>query len=165
MNPPLTVIRLATPADSQGILRCLASAFAPYKHEYTAAAYADTVLDPDSLGKRFAEMQILVAVREANIVGTIACGVTGSEEGHIRGMAVSPGSQGHGIARLLLEQAESILTEQGCTRVTLDTTAPLRRAIRFYEREGYGSTGRQVDFFGMVLFEYAKLLGTGGISG
>jgi len=40
--------------------------------------------------------------------------------------------------------------------VTLDTTRPLERAIRFYERCGYRATGVVRDFFGMPLFEYAK---------
>jgi hypothetical protein len=42
--------------------------------------------------------------------------------------------------------------------VTLDTTWPLQRAIRFYERQGYAATGRETDFFGMPLYEYAKPL-------
>jgi ribosomal protein S18 acetylase RimI-like enzyme len=43
--------------------------------------------------------------------------------------------------------------------VTLDTTRPLQRAIRFYERHGYRQTGRVSDFYGMELIEYAKELG------
>jgi ribosomal protein S18 acetylase RimI-like enzyme len=161
MTPsPAIAIRPATLADSQGILNCLESAFAPYRRDYTAAAYADTVLSPESLQRRFAEMQILVAVCAGEVVGTIACGVAGPKEGHLRGMAVLPDLQGHGIAKQLLLQAESALQSQGCSRVTLDTTAPLQRAIQFYEREGYRLTGRQIDFFGMPLFEYAKPLQT-----
>src|SRR5215475_3456993 len=138
MKPTLTIaIRPASLADCQKILNCLDSAFAPYRGEYTSAAYADTVLNPESLRRRFGEMQILVAAHETEVVGTIACSLTAPEEGHLRGMAVSPDLQGHGIARQLLRQAENVLREQGCKRVTLDTTAPLRRAIRFYEREGY----------------------------
>jgi hypothetical protein len=40
----------------------------------------------------------------------------------------------------------------------LDTTAPLLHAISFYELNGYAATGKEVDFFGMPLFEYAKNL-------
>ena len=159
MKPGSTItIRAATLADTQGILNCFQSAFAPYRHDYTAAAYADTVLNPESLERRFAEMQILVAVCDGEVVGTIASSVAGPEEGHLRGMGVCPELQGHGIAKQLLLQAESALQSQGCRRVTLDTTAPLQRAIQFYEREGYRRTGRQADFFGIPLFEYAKSL-------
>jgi len=50
------------------------------------------------------------------------------------------------------------LRRRGCSRVTLDTTAPLTRAIRLYERQGYRSSGRVGTYFGMELFEYAKQL-------
>jgi DNA-binding transcriptional MerR regulator len=42
--------------------------------------------------------------------------------------------------------------------VTLDTTEPLTRAIRFYERQGYSPSGRVTDFYGMKLYEYRKAL-------
>jgi ribosomal protein S18 acetylase RimI-like enzyme len=61
-----------------------------------------------------------------------------------------------GISQRLLDRAESHLRESGCNRITLDTTEPLKRAIRFYERNGFCATRRTVDFFGMPLFEYEK---------
>jgi ribosomal protein S18 acetylase RimI-like enzyme len=64
--------------------------------------------------------------------------------------------RGRGIARALLHAAEDELRSLGCSRVTLDTTAPLRRAISFYEGHGYRMSGRSGDFFGMPLHEYAK---------
>jgi GNAT superfamily N-acetyltransferase len=66
--------------------------------------------------------------------------------------------QGSGVAAQLLAAAESVLATRGCRRVTLDTTAPLARAIAFYGRHGYAPTGRAQDFFGMPLYEYAKEL-------
>jgi hypothetical protein len=42
--------------------------------------------------------------------------------------------------------------------VSLDTTEPLRRAMRFYERNGYQRSGKVTDFFGMTLIEYIKEL-------
>lgn len=80
-------------------------------------------------------------------------------EGHLRGMAVVPEWQGRNVAAALLQSAESQLTALGCDRITLDTTAPLRRAIRFYESSGYESTGVVLDFFGIELFEYRKRVG------
>jgi ribosomal protein S18 acetylase RimI-like enzyme len=92
------------------------------------------------------------------VVGTIGCTVYGDGEGHLRGMAVRPEWQGSGVAGALLEQAESHLAQSNCQRVTLDTTQPLERAVRFYEKHGYRLTGMVNDFFGMSLFEYAKVL-------
>ena len=46
----------------------------------------------------------------------------------------------------------------GCTRLTLDTTEPLQRAISFYRRNGFVTSGTVTDFFGMPLYEYVKAL-------
>jgi GNAT superfamily N-acetyltransferase len=83
---------------------------------------------------------------------------SGTGEGHLRGMAVLPGWQGTGVADRLLAEIEAHLKRQGCTRITLDTTEPLERAMRFYERHGYSRSGRISDFFGMRLLEYHKYL-------
>jgi predicted N-acetyltransferase YhbS len=152
-------IRRATPADSTGILACLRAAFAPYEQSYTALAYEDTILKAETLHQRFQFMSIFVAVSERNeIVGTIGCNATGHGEGHLRGMAALPAWQGARMAEGLLQSAEDELRSLGCERITLDTTAPLQRAIRFYEKHGYRATGKVVDFFGMPLYEYAKPL-------
>ena len=102
-------------------------------------------------------MSVFVAVTETgDIGGTIGCQPVGDGEGHIRGMAVHPAFAGTGLARSLLEAVEAELGQCGCTCVTLDTTRPLERAIRFYVRNGFQLTGVVRDFFGMPLSEYAK---------
>ena len=98
-------------------------------------------------------MSVLVAVEDEIIVGTIGC-----REGHIRGTAVLEAWQGRGIAAQLLQAAEAELVAAGCRRITLDTTAVLEPAIRFYEKHGYRRSGRVTDFFGMRLIEYVKQL-------
>jgi putative acetyltransferase len=111
------------------------------------------------VARRAENMRIFVAVnRGGTVVGTVGVGLTGPTEGHVRGMAVLPEEQGAGVAAQLLGHAESELKTLGCTRVTLDTTQPLARAIRFYERNGYRPTGVVSDFFGMPLFEYEKTI-------
>jgi len=152
-------VRRATSADAEGILRCLRAAFEPFRGRYTADAFADTVLTPVTIQLRLLTMTVFVAATPAGeIVGTIGCGVVSMEEGHIRGMAVLPQWQGGDVAAQLLQAAESELRSQGCRRITLDTTQPLARAVRFYEKHGYRHSGKVSDFFGMPLFEYAKSL-------
>jgi GNAT superfamily N-acetyltransferase len=152
-------VRRATLEDTPAILVCLRSAFAPFECNYTPPAYADTILNHDTLVERFTAMSIFVAQDESGIIiGTIGCGLEGQGVGHLRGMAVSPDCQGKGVAEKLLNRAEAELRGLGCVRVTLDTTAPLKRAVRFYQRHGYLRTGRVSDFFSMPLFEYAKSL-------
>lgn len=148
------MIRKAGPADADAILHCLSEAFAPYRAAYTADAFADTVLSPATIARRLAEMTVLVAIDGGEVAGTIACARVSAEEGHLRGMAVRPKWQGAGVAARLLAAAEAALAD--CARITLDTTAPLERAIRFYETHGYRRTGRVRDFFGMPLHEFAR---------
>jgi GNAT superfamily N-acetyltransferase len=150
-------VRKAIGHDGEGILRCLAVAFEPYRHQYTSAAYSDTVLDSDLVQRRFRQMCVFVAVSEGLIVGTLACKENG-EEGHLRGMAVLPEWQGTHVAVALLQAAENELRQNHCMWVTLDTTAPLQRATRFYEKHGFAASGRISDFFGMPLIEYVKSL-------
>jgi GNAT superfamily N-acetyltransferase len=151
-------IRRATSADASGILECLRDAFEPYRERYTAEAFEDTVLTTETVQERLASMSIFVAVTaEGKIVGTISCSRTSEDEGrHLRGMAVLEEWRGQGVAWQLLDAAESELRARGCHRITLDTTEPLTRAIRFYEKNGYRWSGKVTDFFGMPLFEYVK---------
>lgn len=152
-------VRKATPIDTQGLLECLAAAFEPYRESYTEEGFNDTVMSAETIGKRLADMCLFVAAGpDGRIVGTIGCKVVDGERGHIRGMAVRPEGQGSGVAAALLEAVQTELQERGCSRVTLNTTAPLRRATRFYERNGFRPTGVVRDFFGMPLFEYVKAL-------
>jgi N-acetylglutamate synthase-like GNAT family acetyltransferase len=151
-------IRGATDADREGILECLRQAFEPYREHYTPLAFSDTVLSQETLPSRFAEMQVLVAVDDSGrVIGTIAYKHT-YDEGHIRGMAVRPELHGSRVAESLLHQVEQDLRALSCRSITLDTTRPLRRAIRFYERNGFRATGEVAEFFGMELLAYKKEL-------
>ena len=151
-------IRKAQPQDAAAIAECLESAFTPFRSQYTAGAFADTVLNTQGVLNRMARMTIYAAVTPGGeIVGTVACAAV-DQIGHIRGMAVVPQWQGHAIAEQLLRVAESDMRTAGCHRITLDTTLPLERAIRFYERTGYARSGKVSGFFGMPLHEYVKHL-------
>jgi ribosomal protein S18 acetylase RimI-like enzyme len=102
-------------------------------------------------------MQVFAALSPyGRVVGTIACNLIHPAEGHTRGMAVLPALQGNGLAAQLLDHAQAELRRKGCARITLDTTEPLRRAIRFYEKHGFRRSGKVTDFFGMPLIEYQK---------
>lgn len=160
-SPPLSTIsiRSATNNDAPEILACLQAAFAPYRDSYSVGAYLDTVLTPESLSDRLIHMQVFVAENSSGqIVGTISCQAISQDEGHLRGMAVLPTCQGTGIAAQLLAHAEAELRRQNCTRITLDTTALLERAMSFYEKFGFRRSGKASDFVGMPLFEYEKRL-------
>jgi GNAT superfamily N-acetyltransferase len=152
-------VRTAIPEDSTGILRCLREAFEPYRKAYTPAAFLDTVLTSEALVTRLHTMTIFVAAAtEGEIVGTIACRRVSESQAHLRGMAVLPAWHGKGIAQLLLETAQAEIRAWGCSRVTLNTTQPLERAVHFYRKNGFTSTGAVRDSFGMPLYEFEKKL-------
>jgi len=154
-------VRRATHADATGILQCLRAAFETFRESYTPEAFADTVLTPEMLQRRLTTMALFVAVSPAGeIVGTIGYSLGSTVEGHLRGMAVHPHHQGCGVAGGLLQACEAELRERKCLRISLGSTKPLQRAIRFYERNGYRASGKITDFFGMPLFEYVKHLRT-----
>jgi GNAT superfamily N-acetyltransferase len=153
----LFTVRRADSNDGRAILACLADAFAPYRNNYRHAAFTDTVLDPELVQHRLREMCIFVAVSKGEVVGTIACATSG-EEGHLRGMAVLPDWQRTGVASALLQAAEAEIRNQRGKRIALDTTEPLARAMRFYERHGFTRSGRVSDFFGMPLHGWVKRL-------
>ena len=150
-------IRAAAAADIDGVLACLAAAFEPYRTQYSPEGFADTVLNRNTLETRMRQMRVLVAISDGAVVGTIAWAAHAGE-GHLRGMAVLPEFQGTTVAAALLQEAEREIRNQGCSRVTLDTTQPLQRAIGFYTRHGFAPSGRITDFFGMPLYEYVKPL-------
>jgi GNAT superfamily N-acetyltransferase len=147
-------IRPARLDDATAILKCLGAAFAPYRMQYTPAAFADTVLSEETLPLRLQQMYVLVATMTGNVVGTIA----GTDKGHLRGMAVLPECHGRGVAAKLLAAIENHLRSQGCKRITLNTTLPLEPAMRFYQKNGYHRSGNISDLFGMPLIEHIKYL-------
>jgi putative acetyltransferase len=150
-------IRRATSDDCVGILECLGLAFAPFRENYTQEGFSDTVLTPETISRRLQDMAVFVAVEaDGRIIGTISCKVVGGVEGHLRGMAVRPEWQGSRVATELLARAEQETRNAGCSTLTLDTTEPLKRAVRFYEKHGFQPTGHVGDFFGMPLLEYRK---------
>jgi GNAT superfamily N-acetyltransferase len=157
-------IRKANANDASAILACLAAAFEEFRSQYSGGAFADTVLDSETIRRRMREMRILLAIVEGRVAGTISWSADGAA-GHLRGMAVFPEWQGKGVASALLRAAEQDLLECGCSYVTLDTTEPLTRAIQFYEGHGYARSGRTSDFFGMPLHEYRKALSSLAVGG
>lgn len=154
---PAISIRKADQGDIQAILECLREAFEAYRKSYTVDAFRDTVPTLEGLRSRLEKMCVFVASNASGeIVGTVACNVVSSEEGHVRGMAVRAAWQGAEAASELIRSVESELRDRGCSQVSLDTTLPLERAIRFYEKHGFRRSGRITDFFGMQLIEYVK---------
>jgi hypothetical protein len=120
-------VRRADAEDAPSILNCLAVAFEMYRCQYSPQVYADTVLDSDTVRRRMAEMSVLVAVSEGQVVGTIAYCVR-RNEGHVRGMAVLPRwrgrcicAAGNGGGRIAGARLRACNTEQYSTIAASDS--------------------------------------------
>jgi GNAT superfamily N-acetyltransferase len=98
-----------------------------------------------------------MVVSESTIAGTKS-GACNGKEGRLRGIAILPEWKHTGLAAQLLSAIEAWLKDQGCHRVTLGTSPPLKAAIRFYEKAGYSQTGKVTEFHDMQLLDYAKEL-------
>jgi ribosomal protein S18 acetylase RimI-like enzyme len=151
-------IRRAIFEDAEPIHQVLLVAFKEFRNYYSVEGFLDTVLSKDKAIDRINQMNVYVAVDLKGIViGTIGWQKITEEEGHIRGMAVVPKWQGkNGPASFLLKEVENEAFLMGCSVLTLDTTEVLKRAQCFYQKHGFRKTGKTGDFYGSLIYEYAK---------
>lgn len=139
------------------LLECLHSAFAPYRTDYSPGAFRDTTLTPASAHRRLRTMNVWAVVdRGGRVLATLSWVRESPGTAHLRGMAVLPSWQGTGLAQQLLDRVIVEIEREGIGGIALDTTRPLRRAARFYERNGFRRSGRVRDYFGMPLIEYRR---------
>ncbi len=153
-------IRIAKYRDAKEIHKVILSAFEEYRHFYTPEGFADTVMSEEAVKERMEKMNLYVAVdHNRMIIGTIGWQKISENEAHLRGMAIIPDKQGNDSpAAPLLKIVEDDARSKGCNILTLDTTNILKRAQNFYKKHGFEETGKTDDFFGSIIYEYAKKL-------
>ena len=107
-------LRKAEAADAAGIVDCIEAAYAGYR----AAGIA---LPPVSEGvaEDIRDNRVWVA-QEQGIVGVLIA-VPGAEGWHLANLAVQPGCQGRGIARLLLDRMARAAMRAGVFDLVLTT--------------------------------------------
>lgn len=79
---------------------------------------------------------ILVAERNAVLVGAIMAGFDGVR-GWLHHLAVAKSHRRQGIARLLVQTAESELKRLGCPKVNLQVRSTNASVVAFYQSLGY----------------------------
>jgi len=153
-------IRLATIKDAKAVHEVLLAAFEEYRSFYSPEGFADTVLSEEKAKDRIKEMKVYVAVdQQGIIIGTISWQKLNEYEGHIRGMGVIPSQRGRNSPAIsLLKEVERDAQLENCKILTLDTTEILKRAQNLYEKNGFKKTGKIQDFFGSIIYEFAKTL-------
>src|SRR5215469_15627077 len=106
MGPPNVRIRTAAVSDSASIASVLFQAFAEYRPLYTPGGFDATTLPAGLIEKRMLEGPVWVAVREKEILGTVAV-MSKGDALYIRGMAILPSARGQAIGQLLLHHIET----------------------------------------------------------
>ena len=78
----------------------------------------------------------LVGLLDGNLVASCMAGYEG-HRGWINYLAVSPAHRRLGIASLLMQRAEEILSKAGCPKINLQVRETNPGVIAFYEQMGY----------------------------
>ena len=85
--------------------------------------------------------RILVAEYDSEVIGMIVLHRTyflhRPPDGRVSTLGVLDGYRNFGVGKMLLEEAERIFRELGCTRVEVTSGGQREDAHRFYIREGY----------------------------
>jgi ribosomal protein S18 acetylase RimI-like enzyme len=146
-------IRPAAPADLSAIGRLGALLvrthhdFDPQRYiaatprtEHGYASFLGTQLDEPNI-------LILVAVRDAEVVGYTYAGVEGPDYMSLRGPAgvlydivVDPADRGHGVGRTLLDATLELLKARGAPQVVLSTADRNESAQRLFAHAGFRRT-------------------------
>jgi N-acetylglutamate synthase-like GNAT family acetyltransferase len=154
------IIRSAVTSDVNMIHEVLVDAFSPYKEHYTQQAYDMTVCARDEVSRRIEDktIDVLVAVREGQVVGTAALHYKEVGKLYLSSMVVNPVVQGKGIGYYLLKAVEERARDKGCSVISLECCEFLKMAIALYRRMGYERTGHKRPYYGVEVFEMQKRL-------
>jgi ribosomal protein S18 acetylase RimI-like enzyme len=107
----------------------------------------------DFFGDGVRPADVLVAESDGEVVGYVRLAPrydrlpAGRHVHQIRGLAVSPHSQGNGIGRQLVLEAAEVARRRGARRLTLNVLATNHVAQRLYERCGFVVEGVHRDEF------------------
>jgi ribosomal protein S18 acetylase RimI-like enzyme len=80
----------------------------------------------------------LVGVLDGQIVACVMAGYEG-HRGWLNYLAVDPKHQRHGLARAIITEAERLLREAGCPKISLQIRTSNHGVIECYRRLGYST--------------------------
>lgn len=169
------MIRLATETDLPALLR-LISRVVPVMRASGNLQWDAAYPNGEVFLEDIRRQQLWVAEADGQIAGVAALttdqdaeyaqlGWDLSEEAIVtHRLAVDPGFQGRGIARALLQQAETVAEERGIEVLRVDTNTENRATQQLFPRLGYQLAGElTLDFRpGLRFLGYEKRLSSGG---
>ena len=92
-----------------------------------------------------------VAVENGVVVGTVAIREIDEKTAKLNRMFVRQDLHGQGVGQELLTTALSFAKEQGYREILLHTHTNMKRAHRFYEKNGFTKTGEKQDSYTYTL--------------
>lgn len=150
---PPPAIRPATPADLEAVGR-LGALLVRTHHEFDPQRFIAAMPRTEQLYGAFlgrqlgeADVVVLVAEREGEVLGYTYAGVEGNDYMALRGPAgvlydivVDPAHRGRGVGRMLLDATLAELQARGAPRVVLSTAERNAAAQRLFARAGFRRT-------------------------
>lgn len=82
---------------------------------------------------------------EGCVLGTVCLEVDGKDL-HLGMFAVDPATQGKGVGKALMKQAETFGLENNCSRIVISVIDTRSELIDWYIRHGYLATGGSISF-------------------
>jgi N-acetylglutamate synthase-like GNAT family acetyltransferase len=151
--------RKARIQEIKDVLLVLSKAFEPYKKYYTNDAFNATVLTPNVMKDRILnkKYEIFVVLINKQIIGTVSLSMKDKDQLYIRSMAVHPDYQKRGVGLFILKKINELTIGKNIKTISLDTSKPLKRAIKFYKNFGFKFTGIIKDFYGNEIYEMKKI--------
>jgi ribosomal protein S18 acetylase RimI-like enzyme len=139
-----------------------------YREFFEGTKWADYLRNLADVEGRAERAEILVAVDDGRIIGTVTLeldqrtspedGPLAPDEAHIRMLGVDPDARGRGAAKALMAGCEARAREAGKTVLTLNTTDLMAAAKAMYEDLGYLRLEDEPTSEGIVLLSYEKQL-------
>ena len=149
-------IRRAVLKNAAAVTLLLYEAFAEYRSLYTEKGFEATTPAQQEIEDRINKKAVWLVLSDNTISGTVSL-FPRQDELFVRSMAVSPVARGKGIGKILMEHVHGMAFSNGCSVITLNTTAFLLPAIRLYESFGFKQQGPG-DLYGTALIKMTKHL-------
>jgi ribosomal protein S18 acetylase RimI-like enzyme len=158
--PENVIFMKAQMHDINDIHLVLLRAFEPYNNNYTNDAFNATVLSPIEIKNRVLgeEYEIYLVKINEQVIGTVSISKKDQHQLHIRSMAVHPDYQKRGIGLFILKKIVELAKIKNINSLFLETSKPLKAAIKFYKKNGFIFTGVTHNFYGIEIYEMIKRL-------
>ncbi|MBK3395061.1 MULTISPECIES: bifunctional helix-turn-helix transcriptional regulator/GNAT family N-acetyltransferase [Methylobacterium] len=126
-----------TDPRGEAALHCLTAYYAELGRRLSTGFDVSLSRDPEAADMMRPRGVFLVAVSDGLPIGCVGLKGKGGEMAEIKRLWVCPSARGLGLARRLMEAAESAARTLGITTLRLDSNSALTEALALYRRTGW----------------------------